>query len=268
MPFPGFKLTDAYRFAAENGLENEAREIRSMRTHPQFSKRTHVPRKGAFVELFEKKSLMDEFVRHHWATRHTPSGELRRQSYLEGKAANERALNGEIDEDEASGDAVSDDNGNPLENDLAAFALEAHLRDFIIENLSQIAVSGTKLQLYVNSDGRSGKEYPTDVGPIDILAVDSSGSFFVFELKLDRGPDRALGQLARYMGWVKTHLAGDRETRGVVVARSIDEKLRYAACVIPNVTLLEYEIQFKLRDARLIPTKVPESSANSMERQN
>ena len=80
----------------------------------------------------------------------------------------------------------------------------------------------------------------------DILATDEAGSFFVFELKLDRGPDRALGQLARYMGWVKMHLAGERDVRGVVVARSIDEKLRYAVCVIPNVALLEYEVDFRL----------------------
>jgi len=49
----------------------------------------------------------------------------------------------------------------------------------------------------------------------------------VIELKLDRGPDRALGQLARYMGWVRANLAAGTEVRGVVVARRIDEKLRY-----------------------------------------
>ena len=74
-------------------------------------------------------------------------------------------------------------------------------------------------------------------------------------------PDRALGQLARYMGWVKTHLAGGREVRGVVVARSIDEKLRYASCVIPNVALLEYEVQFKLRDVGLNAAKTDSAAA-------
>ncbi len=69
----------------------------------------------------------------------------------------------------------------------------------------------------------------------------------MFEVKLDRGPDRALGQLARYMGWVKSHLAGANTEFGVLVARSIDERLRYAAAVIPNVALLEYEVQFTVR---------------------
>lgn len=104
----------------------------------------------------------------------------------------------------------------------------------------------------MDESGRSGREYPTGVGPIDILAIDDAGNFLVFELKLDQGPDSALGQLARYLGWVKTHLAGDRAVCGVVVARSIDQRLRYAACVFPNVALLEYEVHFSVRDVGAI----------------
>jgi hypothetical protein len=189
---------------------------------------------------------MDAFVQEHWPTRHTPAGDKRRAEYLDGKASNDQLLGREVDEDET--DEQSHPNGDgPSDAELAAFALEGHLRDFIIENLSQIPIGGNKLQLYVDANGK-GKEYRTGVGPIDILATDAVGNFFVFELKLDRGPDRALGQLARYMGWVKTHLAKNQDVRGVVVARSIDEKLRYAACVIPNVILLEYEVAFRLRD--------------------
>ena len=45
------------------------------------------------------------------------------------------------------------------------------------------------------------------------LAVADRGNFFVFELKLDRSPDRLAGELARYMSWVKIHLAADHEVR-------------------------------------------------------
>jgi RecB family endonuclease NucS len=112
-------------------------------------------------------------------------------------------------------------------------------------------MTGHTLRLYVDANGREGIEYPTDVGPIDILAQDERGGFLVFELKLARGPDRALGQLARYMGWVKRNLAGIQAVEGVIVARTIDEKLRYAASVIPAVTLLEYEVEFRVKDATL-----------------
>ena len=133
-----------------------------------------------------------------------------------------------------------------------AFGLEAQLRDFIAHNLARITVGGRSLSLYTDAAGRGGIEYPTDVGSIDILARDQDGSFVVFELKLDRGPDRTLGQLARYMGWVKLRLAGGGPVNGVIVARQIDERLRYAASVIQNVSLLEYEIDFRLREAAAV----------------
>jgi hypothetical protein len=132
-----------------------------------------------------------------------------------------------------------------------AFGLEAQLRDFIAHNLKSIPIAGQVLRLYVDAGGRDGVEYPTEVGVIDILAQAPQGGFFVFELKLERGPDRALGQLARYMGWVQLKLAGAPPVHGVIVARTIDEKLRYAASVIPSVTLLEYDVEFRVREAKV-----------------
>ena len=55
----------------------------------------------------------------------------------------------------------------------------------------------------------------TDVGSIDILAAAADNTLAVMELKRDRGPDSALGQLARYMGWVRAHLAAGAPVRGV-----------------------------------------------------
>jgi hypothetical protein len=42
-----------------------------------------------------------------------------------------------------------------------------------------------------------------------------------------------------------------KDVRGVIVATAMDEKLKYAALVVPGITLLEYEIDFKLRPAQL-----------------
>ena len=121
------------------------------------------------------------------------------------------------------------------------FALEEHLQDFLIRNLSTIKKH--KLKLYEDND-RRGKEFPTDVGPIDILTVDERGDFFVFETKLSKGMDRALGQLLRYMGWVKINLAKDKNVYGIIVANKMDEKIKYAVEVTPNVSLCEYEMKF------------------------
>lgn len=72
----------------------------------------------------------------------------------------------------------------------------------------------------------------------------------VFELKLSRGADRAIGQLLRYMGWIKRNLAGDKKVRGAVVAHSVDEKLRYATAIVPDIYLFEYEVRFELRSVK------------------
>jgi endonuclease NucS-like protein len=132
------------------------------------------------------------------------------------------------------------------------FALESHLRDFIARNLATLPIRNRRLKLFMDTSNRRGVEYPTDVGPIDILATDELGNFFVFELKLSRGPDRAMGQLLRYMGWVKKALAGQHEVHGIIVAKSMDEKLRYASLPVPNVSLLEYEVNFQLRAADVL----------------
>lgn len=128
-----------------------------------------------------------------------------------------------------------------------SFALEYQLRDFISQNLEALSVGGKRLRLYVDERGRDGIEYPTAVGPIDILATDGAGAFYVFELKRARSPDHAIGQLTRYMGWVKQTVGKDRDVHGVIVAKTIGENLRYAVAVIPNLSLFEYEVNFVLK---------------------
>jgi hypothetical protein len=241
MPGPGFRIAAAYAFAEQNGLSDEANAIRSLTIHPSIRRGSAI-RKGHLIELLETREVMDAFVAQHWPSRHTDAGERRYSYFLRRKTLNERRLAGHDLEEDSEVDREDDG------EEAAAFVLEAQLRDFIAGNLARIQIGTKRLILFTDSSGRSGVEYPTAVGPIDILAVDQDGHFHVFELKLDRGPDRALGQLARYMGWVKINLARDRKVIGVAVASSIDEKLRYAACVIPDVVLLEYEVEFRLRD--------------------
>ena len=129
------------------------------------------------------------------------------------------------------------------------FALEAHLRDYLAKNLPKLHEHDAPLKLYRTND-RDGVEFQTDVGPIDILAT-GNGDFYVFELKLGRGPDTALGQILRYMGWVKEHLAGEKNVFGIIVASDIGRKLRYAATQVPNVCLMEYDLKVDLRSVAL-----------------
>lgn len=135
----------------------------------------------------------------------------------------------------------------------SAFALEHHLRDFIAENIEKISFNRKTLKLYQNHEGRSGKEYPTDTGRIDILAVSmDKQEYFVLELKLSRGSDQAVGQLMRYMSWVEDKIADGKEVNGIIVAQSIDDRLKRAARMISSrVKLFKYELKFKLDSVSL-----------------
>ena len=198
-----------------------------LRQHPE-----HVP-PGLDATSSTSHQLRNGLRRLGWSIQETPT-EVR--LILPGAA-------------EASVDAVLGDQADAedLETPTAVFGLEFQLRDFIAQNIGAIDVRGKRLQLYVDATGRDGVEFPTAVGPIDILAVDGSGAFFVFELKRGRSPDHAIGQVTRYMGWVKQTIGKDREVNGVIVAKVISESLRYAVSVVPNVSLFEYEVEFHLK---------------------
>jgi hypothetical protein len=250
VPGPGFRIADAYTFASENDLAQEAENIASMEIHPSITRQAAV-RKGHFIQLFENAGLMEAFVEGHWPTRHTQGGERRYHFFLQRMRLNARRVEGDLSDEETE---IDDDSFD----ETPAFALESQLRDFVAGNLARIGIDSKKIVLFRDANGRDGVEYPTAVGNIDILGTDDEGTLYVFELKLSRGPDRAVGQLARYMGWIKHHLASGKKVVGVVVASDIDDKTRYAASMIPDVVLLEYEVQFQL-------TRVADIDAGSNE---
>ena len=136
----------------------------------------------------------------------------------------------------------------------SAFALEQHLRDYIAKDIQMISFNGRNLKLFQDQDGRKGVEYPTDTGRIDILAISGTDNqeFFVIELKLSRGSDQAIGQLMRYMSWVEDRIANGRKVNGIIVAQSIDDRLKRSVRMIPSrVELFEYKLIFDLTPVSL-----------------
>lgn len=151
--------------------------------------------------------------------------------------------------DESEDNAVVETVPNEIVENKFSFALEKHLQYFIAGNLNTI---DKRLRLYANDDGADGLEFKTDVGFIDILAQDEEGNFTVFELKLSKGSDAALGQIQRYMGWVRKHLANGKKVSGVIVAKSISKNLKYAVSGNSDISLFEYKVDFRIDNVPVI----------------
>jgi restriction system protein len=129
--------------------------------------------------------------------------------------------------------------------DQSAFVLEKYLEDFIVSNFDGIFKG--KLQIYKDAEV-DGRQYVTEVGPIDILAVErGSGAFVVIELKKGRPSDQVVGQILRYMGWVKKNLCKDDQgPKGLVICHDPDPKLSYALAMTRDIDLKYYKVAFTL----------------------
>jgi len=124
------------------------------------------------------------------------------------------------------------------------FAYERDLRNYLVKNLSALE-SG--LRLY-EEEGMTGVEFPVGGRFIDILATDAKNNLVVIELKVSRGYDRVVGQLMRYLAWVKKNLTeDDQSVRGVIVARVISEDLMLACSLVDGIELYEYELSLDLK---------------------
>ncbi len=130
------------------------------------------------------------------------------------------------------------------------FFLEKYLEQFIIDNFDSIFEG--KLILYRDPQNNViGQQYRTDVGIIDILAIDTSDkSFVVIELKKGREADKVVGQTLRYMGWLSENICKDGQTvKGMIICQEADDKLYYALKATQNIELKYYQIDFKLKDS-------------------
>lgn len=132
--------------------------------------------------------------------------------------------------------------------DPEAFYLEKYLEDFIVSNFQTIFKGD--LKIYEDADKNDGQQYLTDIGPIDILAFEpKSNSFVVIELKKGRPSDQVIGQVLRYMGWIKLNLCKEGQTvKGLVICRDPDPKLTFALEMTNNIDVRYYSVSFKLRE--------------------
>ena len=67
------------------------------------------------------------------------------------------------------------------------------------------------------------------------------------ELKKGRVSDNVVGQIQRYMGYVKEELAEpDQQVKGIIIALEDDIRIRRALAVTSNIEFYRYQVSFRL----------------------
>jgi restriction system protein len=131
--------------------------------------------------------------------------------------------------------------------DPTAFVLEKHLEDFLVSNWS-LTELGKDYDVFEEEGEIIGQQFQSDTGPIDILAISKDKkTLLVVELKKGRASDSVVGQIQRYMGYVKEELAENGQTvKGVIIALEDDRRIRRSLSVAQNIEFYRYQISFKL----------------------
>ncbi len=136
---------------------------------------------------------------------------------------------------------------DPTIEDVTEFAMKKHLEDFLVKNWKQTEL-GKHYNIFQEDGELIGQQYPSNTGPIDILAISKEKkNLLVVELKKGRVSDNVVGQVQRYMGFVKEELAeSNQHVRRVIIALEDDLRIRRALSVTNNIEFYRYQVSFKL----------------------
>ena len=130
--------------------------------------------------------------------------------------------------------------------DPISFAMEKHLENFLVENWKQTDF-GKHYDIWKEAE-ESGQQFPTDTGRLDILAISKDKKrLLVIELKKGKASDTVVGQIQRYMGYVKQNLADqNQEVKGIIIALKDDLGIRQALSMTNNIEFYRYQVKFSL----------------------
>jgi hypothetical protein len=111
---------------------------------------------------------------------------------------------------------------------------EKNLEDFVVQQLDEIEPG-----LHLVS-----RQLSTPAGRLDLFCQDVHGNYVVVELKKTQGTDQVVGQILRYMGWVREEYP-ENEVRGIIVVSKKDEALRYALNATSGIEAKEFKLSIK-----------------------
>ncbi|MDI1226924.1 MAG: endonuclease NucS [bacterium] len=105
------------------------------------------------------------------------------------------------------------------------FLLEAGLEEAVKKNLKQL---GLKL---ADENIRQQCALGIGIGRTDLICLDKNDNFVVLELKAVASSEAVIGQIQKYMGYVRENWAekSGKQVHGIILTPTFDEGLRYAA---------------------------------------
>jgi restriction system protein len=139
---------------------------------------------------------------------------------------------------------------DPDIEDPSAFALEEHLESFLVKNWDKTPLA-KDFAIFEEEGEQVGQQYSTDAGIIDVLAVSHDRKrILIIELKRGRVSDVVVGQVLRYMGYVREQIAEPNQTvEGVIIGLEDDQKLKWAISSVPSISFYRYKIDFRLEQS-------------------
>lgn len=111
------------------------------------------------------------------------------------------------------------------ESDGSFFVLESGIEEAVKANLNQLKLHIAEEEIQQQCNLGIG------VGRTDLICRDKDNNFVVLELKAVQTSDYVVGQILRYMGYIRENWA-DKEglkVSGIIITPSYDEQLRLAA---------------------------------------
>ncbi len=131
--------------------------------------------------------------------------------------------------------------GMPSKDD-TRFGKEDELQEYLANNWDKTPFAE---EWEIQKKWTKGKFDTGKVGIIDLLAKHKTEpKWLVIELKIDRSSDVAVGQVLRYMGWVKRELARDEEVvEGLIISNSPDIETCYALVCTTNINYKLYRLE-------------------------
>lgn len=112
--------------------------------------------------------------------------------------------------------------------------VEKDLKSYIVDHMSAIEEG---LQIH-------SQDLETEVGQIDILAVDKNSNFVVFSLNTGVTNETSISSISACMSWVKDNTdinPNSKGVRGFLIAKEFDSRTIAASRVIPSLELRMYK---------------------------